>query len=255
MTDRKLQQRLGAWHHGRFDDSVAPDRLRGAVLAIPEAGAEPRGPVAEPTRLSRPLILLVAAALAISVIGGAMALGRQTWMPDADPVPVDFATLNPCEVLGFGPTIGGERYRGSLELSDRLEHTARITSREFAAIRSGEALPQVAPRGSCGYHGDDTALTIEFRAQETTHAEALEIVRDPRYALVPQTPSEVAPIGRATAWQACRAALPDGFDCNILFVSAEPYFFVITDRSLADSDVDAMRQVAARVLEVLAGAR
>ena len=84
MTDLELRQHVSAWHHGRFDDGVAPDRLRGAVLAIPEAAAEPRGAVTDPRRLSRPLILLVAAALLIGALGGAMALGRLITVPKPD---------------------------------------------------------------------------------------------------------------------------------------------------------------------------
>ena len=265
MTEIELRRRLASWHHDRFDGLEAPDRLRGAVLAMPGTSAKPRGPVADPRRLSRPLILLVAAALVIGAMGGAMAIGRLIAVPTPDEVPVDFAGLNPCEVLGFRLTVAEERYRGSLELSDQLEHTSKVTSREFAALRRGEQLRAVAPPGRCDYASADQrrdtapsrvayrGFTIEFRAQQTTLDEALEIVR--QYAVVPQTPTEVAPIGRARVWQTCRARSPqDGFDCDLLFVSADPYFFVISDRSFGDVDAEPLREIAASVVAVLGGA-
>jgi hypothetical protein len=266
MTDLELRQHVSAWHHGRFDDGVAPDRLRGAVLAIPEAAAEPRGPVAHPRRLGRPLILLVAAALLIGALGGAMAIGRLIAVPKPDEVPVNFAGLNPCEVLGFRPTLGEERYRGSLELSDQLEHTTKVTSREFAAIRSGEQLRTVAPPGRCDYAGPDRSrdsapssvayrgFTIEFRVQETRLEEALEIVQ--LYPVGTQPPTEVEPIGRARVWQACRIRSPqDGLGCDLLFVSADPYFFVIWDHSFGHPEPEPLREIAASVMEVLGGSR
>lgn len=260
MTDVELQRRVSAWHHGRFDDVVAPDGLVGAVMAIPASAPELRGPMPGPRGLTRPLVLLVAAALLMGALGGAIALGRMIWMPDTAPVPVDFATLNPCEVLGFRPTVGQERHRGSLELSDQLEHTTKVTSREFAAIRRGEQLRAVAPPGRCDYsperrNTDPFAyreFAIEFRAQETTLDEALEIIG--QRAVAPQTPTELAPIGRARVWQSCWGRSPqDGLDCNLLFVFADPYFFVITDKSIGDVEAEPLREIAASVMEVLGG--
>jgi hypothetical protein len=57
-------------------------------------------------------------------------------------------------------------------------------------------------------------------------------------------------------WQACRIRSPqDGLGCDLLFVSADPYFFVIWDHSFSHPEPEPLREIAASVMEVLGGSR
>jgi hypothetical protein len=235
MNDLKLRQQLSDWHRDRFDADVAPERLRDAVLAMPETESVLRGRAPERTRLGRPMILLVAAALLVSAVGGALALGSRA-------TPRDFSTMNVCDVLGsesngtFAPAEYG--------------YSEMVTSRELAATRRGEALRTVAPGGSCRYTDPSGIVFVEFRSQETTREEAAEIVSDGRYATgFNERPS----IQGAAVWQVCAlSAVPGrnetsgGRNCGHALVSAEPYFFGISMYDPA---------VIARVLDVLSGTR
>lgn len=262
MTDGKLHQRLEAWHHSRFDDPVAPDGLRDAILAIPGADAELRGLAAEPARLSRPLILLVAAALLVSAVGAGLALGGLVGPTlEVDNVRTDFSDMNACEVLGFSPSgLGQGDYRGRLGTSSGAENTTMVTSGEIEAIRRGEAVPVVGPRGSCDYWGPDGGFGVAFRPEETTQIDALEIIRHgPGLKGDREQPS----IDGATVWHVCISDETEpGCGVYSLFVSAEPYFFRITDYPAPGDTTDAetaasgyLRDVAERVLEVLTSAR
>ena len=261
MTDLDVPRRTSAWHHRRFDRLVAPDALRATVLDIPATTARTRGHVADPRRVSRPLQLLLAAALIVAAMGGAMAIGRLIAVPTPDEVPVNFAGLNPCDVLGFRPSLMDEPFRGTSELSGDLEHSGVVTSREFAAIRRGEPLRTAGPAGRCDYASADRirnasalryrGFVVEFRSQETTLAEAREIVGDPRYVT---PPTDVAGIGDAVLW--CRSRSAASSHCEILFVSAEPYFFVVSVGSTPDDEAPIpLRTIAASVLEALRNTR
>ena len=197
MTHRLLDERLRRWHRAEAESSVLPPTLRTIVDQVVDAG-----PTSHRARVSRPLIVILAASLLLTLELGAIAIGSQILRLDRS-LDLDPRTLDPCLVLPgpWLPTTGEpNRHSG----------------------------PQIVGGAACAYGWDDGRnVHLQLRAVSTGADEAAVLAArlftadDGDDAIPLVVDGYSAWLGR-TVWSSA-----DERACAAMAVSASDVFFVV----------------------------